>query len=193
MWKTGLLAFLPQHTLPLAQSRPLHLEGSAGFSELSVNVLDVCTFTIPHEPLGSWKQSAAPSGRATSPSLEEGRNLRSDRLRDTMSTSCCSLEGNKIPNDISVWIKGSLRLSRSTPKRPHCTMTNADDLRNKDKTPNQIIDWDKGSLRSSCSHSKRLQCTMTSRQSIHIVGPIPSVLAHETYRSSSQQAHPNQT
>ena len=44
-----------------------------------------------------------------SPPLKDGRNL--DWLRDTMSTSCCSLKGNKIPNQILVWIKGSLRLS----------------------------------------------------------------------------------
>ena len=34
-----------------------------------------------------------------------------------------------VPNQIIVCIKGSLRPSRSTPKRPHCTMTSAaDDL-----------------------------------------------------------------
>ena len=61
------------------------------------------------------------------------------------------------------------------------------------RSPEEMSVWIKGSLRSSCSRPKRLQCTMTSRQSIHIVGPIPGVLAHETYRLTSQQAHPNET
>ena len=47
-----------------------------------------------------------------------------------------------------------MRLSRSTPKRPYCTITNADDLLfQREEDP--IIVWDNGSLRSSCSQPKR--------------------------------------
>ena len=59
----------------------------------------------------------------SSPPLEDGRNLRSDWLRDTMSTSCRSLKSNKIPNQILVWAKGSLRSLCSKPKRLQCTTT----------------------------------------------------------------------
>ena len=42
---------------------------------------------------------------------------------DFMSTNCCSLKGNKIPNQIKVWTKGSLRSTCSTHKRLQCSMT----------------------------------------------------------------------
>ena len=131
----------------------------------------------------------------SSPSLKDDRNLRSDRLRDTMSTSCCSLKSNKILNEISVWIKGSLRLSRSTPKRPHCTMTNADDLLfQRQEDPKSDYSLGQGFVALVVLTTKEgYNAQLTSRQSIHIVGPVPSVLAHETYRSSNRQAHPNHT
>ena len=114
--------------------------------------------------LAPGEAKCRPSGKATAcfpRHLEDGSNLRSDRLRDTMSTSCCSLKGNKIPNKISVWIKGSLRLSHSTPKRPHCMMTNADDVVSKTRGSQIRLQF---GTRVRCArrahNQRRLQCTI---------------------------------
>ena len=74
-----------------------------------------------------------------------------------MSTNCCSLKGNKIPNQIIVWTNGSLRSSCSTTKRPHCTMTSCrrSAVRSEgNEIPNQLIVWTQGSLRSSVLNTK---------------------------------------
>ena len=94
-------------------------------------------------------------------------------VRDIMSTNCCSVESNKIPNQIAVWTEGSWRSSCSTPNWTQCTMTSCRELSmiEGSKIPN-LISLDKLTDRSSCATPSGHAdfCVLAARQGATIGG-----------------------
>ena len=110
-----------------------------------------CTMT-------SCRQAATP--KATGPQIRSQCRPR-DRC-DIMSTKCCSVESDKIPNQIVFWTKGSSRSWCSTPNWMSCTMTSCRELSliESIKIPNLIIFWTKSGRRAK----HRIGCNALQEQ-----------------------------